>query len=99
MTSGYTPCACRDCMDIAITAAEGGWTLCWECLEAGCTPLPPATGEWPGRRPEGDYECQRDDAYGEEPEEYIYRAYHRRDCPSPWFHSNPGHVCSEPGER
>ncbi len=35
--------------------------------------------------------CQRDDVY----EEYIYRSYHRRDCPQPWFHSNPGHVCPE----
>jgi hypothetical protein len=63
--SGYTPCACRDCMDTCVTASQGGWTLCWECLEAGCTPLPPASGEWPGRRPEGEYECQRDDAYGD----------------------------------
>jgi hypothetical protein len=65
MTSSYTQCACRDCMDNCTTAQQGGWTLCGECLTAGCTPCPPAQGEWPGRRPEGDYECQRDDAHGD----------------------------------
>lgn len=28
-------------------------------------------------------------------EEYIYRPYHRKDCPQPWFHTNAGHVCPE----
>jgi hypothetical protein len=46
-------------MDNCTTAQQGGWTLCGECLTAGCTPCPPAQGEWPGRRPEGDYDCQR----------------------------------------
>lgn len=59
MTSSYTQCTCRDCMDNCTTAQQGGWTLCGECLTAGCTPCPPAQGEWPGRRPEGDYDCQR----------------------------------------
>ena len=31
--SGYIPCGCRDCMEIAI--GEPG-ALCWECEEAGC---------------------------------------------------------------
>lgn len=31
--SGYRPCACRDCMEIAI--GDDG-ALCWECQEAGC---------------------------------------------------------------
>jgi hypothetical protein len=53
-------------MDVAITANQGGWTLCAECLDAACTPYPPSTGEWPGRRPEGNYDCQRDDAYGDD---------------------------------
>ena len=64
--SGYTHCSCRDCMDVCLTADDGGWTLCWECLDAGCTP-------WPGYRefqpigfsdiPASDYGCQRSDAY------------------------------------
>lgn len=60
--SGYTPCACRDCMDIAISAemrgTYAGPALCLPCVEAGCE-------IWH----EGDcgmtYDCQRDDAYGE----------------------------------
>lgn len=35
--------------------------------------------------------CQREDVE----EEYIYRSWHRKDCPQPWFHTNPGHVCPE----
>lgn len=52
-------CSCRACMDVCTTAAKGGWTLCWECLDAACTPYPPGTGPWPGRRPAGEYECRR----------------------------------------
>jgi hypothetical protein len=29
----------------------------------------------------------------EEQEDYIYRSYHRRDCPTPWFHNNASHIC------
>ena len=55
--SGYCGCSCRDCFDISFTAADGGWTLCRECLDAACTP-------WPARRsPFENYECQREDAY------------------------------------
>ena len=33
--TGYVPCACRDCMEIAIgTSGEGA--LCHECESAGC---------------------------------------------------------------
>ena len=32
--TGYVPCGCSECMEIAI--GEPG-TLCWECEEAGCT--------------------------------------------------------------
>jgi hypothetical protein len=32
--SGYTPCACRDCMEIAI--GEPGEAYCHECESAGC---------------------------------------------------------------
>jgi hypothetical protein len=33
--SGYIPCACRDCMEIAIGAPGA---LCHECETAGCDP-------------------------------------------------------------
>lgn len=46
-------------MDTAVTASDGGWTLCWECLDAGCTPVPHSPAEPVG----SDYECQRGDAY------------------------------------
>lgn len=42
-TSGYAPCACRDCFEIAI--GDGGPALCTECEEAGCDVA-------------GDSECQ-----------------------------------------
>lgn len=48
VTEGYVPCACRDCMEIAI--GKRGEALCSECEEAGCEA--------------GEGECQRDDAYG-----------------------------------
>lgn len=32
--SGYTPCACRDCKEIAI--GEPGKAYCHECEDAGC---------------------------------------------------------------
>ena len=32
--SGYTPCACRDCMEVAIGVS--GEAYCHECEEAGC---------------------------------------------------------------
>lgn len=31
---GYTPCACRDCMETAI--GEPGKAYCHECDDAGC---------------------------------------------------------------
>lgn len=36
LSSGYVPCACRDCFEIAITS--GGPALCSDCEEAGCDP-------------------------------------------------------------
>jgi hypothetical protein len=33
--SGYVPCACRDCMEVAITD-HGEPALCSRCQEAGC---------------------------------------------------------------
>ena len=35
MNSGYVPCGCRDCMEIAIGKSGA---LCWECREADCEP-------------------------------------------------------------
>ena len=34
--SGYTPCACRDCMQTAI--GTQGLAMCSECEESGCEP-------------------------------------------------------------
>lgn len=51
MGSGYTPCACRDCFDIAISSDMTQPELCWACKEADCDPA-------------GETDCQRDDAYG-----------------------------------
>lgn len=33
--SGYVPCACRDCMEVAI-AGDDGVALCSDCKESGC---------------------------------------------------------------
>lgn len=68
--SGYIPCACRDCMDIAI--GEPG-ALCNECQDASCIPIV----EW--REPiqfASSYECQRDDAYGANGFEAFYPEVH-----------------------
>lgn len=35
-TSGYTDCACRDCMEIAISNDTRHPDLCNECEDAGC---------------------------------------------------------------
>lgn len=48
--SGYVPCACRDCFDIAIADNQADGALCHECEEAGCG--------------HNDGECKRSDAYG-----------------------------------
>lgn len=60
--SGYTPCACRDCMDTTVSSDVTKPELCTECKGAGCEPwrtsdVPMST--WYGTT----YECQRDDAY------------------------------------
>lgn len=52
--TGYTDCACRDCMDIAIGVA--GAAYCHGCRDAGC----PGYQGQPGM----SQECQRPDAYG-----------------------------------
>lgn len=45
---GYVPCACRDCMNVAI--GRRGKAMCDDCLEAGC--------EY------GEHECSSPYAYG-----------------------------------
>lgn len=59
--SGYTPCACRDCMDTAVSSDTAQPELCAECTEAECEPLPMTPS--PGML--SMFNCQRDDAYGE----------------------------------
>lgn len=49
--SGYTPCACRDCFDVAVSDDMDAPDLCGDCLDAGCDE-------------HGGSECQRSDAYG-----------------------------------
>lgn len=61
MTSGYTSCACRDCMDVTVSSDTSKPELCTECQEAGCeqcfAPDNCATGM-------DQHDCQRADAYG-----------------------------------
>lgn len=49
-SSGYTHCACRDCMEVSISTHIHTPELCLLCKDAGCEP--------------NNGECQRDDAYG-----------------------------------
>lgn len=55
LTSGYCPCACRDCSDVAITDDARLPALCLDCRDAGCEIHDPETR---------GVECRRDDAYG-----------------------------------
>ena len=50
--SGYTYCACRDCMDVSISTHIHTPELCLLCKGAGCEP--------------NNGDCERDDAYGNE---------------------------------
>lgn len=34
--SGYAPCDCRDCFEVAIASPGDEPVLCWACREAGC---------------------------------------------------------------
>jgi hypothetical protein len=54
--SGYVQCACRDCMEIAISSGGKKRAFCSGCRDAGC---PDYQGQ-PGM----SQECQRPDAYG-----------------------------------
>lgn len=59
--SGYTPCACRDCMDVAISSDTSKPELCAECEEAGCEPAAVLVADLVVGT-----DCQRDDAYDTE---------------------------------
>ncbi len=59
--SGYTPCACRDCMDVAMSSDVTKPELCEACKGADCR-------DWNsqvGQEHHSWFTCQRDDAYGE----------------------------------
>ena len=57
--SGYTHCKCRDCFEIAISDDDHP-AFCHECVTAGCPDYQGVKGM--------TQECQRPDAYGDEPE-------------------------------
>jgi hypothetical protein len=67
--SGYTACACRDCMDVSISNRIDTPELCLLCKGAGCEP--------------NNGECQRDDAYGATEAEPEPEAQWCRYCDSP----------------
>lgn len=62
--SGYTPCACRDCMDTAITS-DNKPARCPLCWEAGCEPFAPDSDDY-NALPGHMRECQREDAYSDD---------------------------------
>ena len=52
--SGYSPCRCRDCFEIAVSDEISKPDFCLACEEAGC---------------EDDKGCQAEGAYGHEGDE------------------------------
>lgn len=60
--SGYTHCACRDCMDTTVSSDVSKPELCELCSEAGCVAIAPYNERVQFCT---TYECQRLDAYGE----------------------------------
>jgi len=61
--SGYTPCACRDCMDTTVSSDIRSPELCEACTDAQCS-------RWRiGQEADGPaswiFDCQRDDAHGD----------------------------------
>lgn len=63
--SGYTHCACRDCMDTTVSSDASKPELCEACREAGCEPFP--RDDWKTRAASvQSFECQREDAYGDD---------------------------------
>lgn len=68
--SGYTPCACRDCMDTTVSSDVTRFELCSGCKGAGCSPGIVGQADIPGyvmaSMPGYMRDCQRDDAYGDD---------------------------------
>lgn len=63
--SGYTHCACRDCMDETMSSDTSKPELCAECAEADCEPYRGDGWFGTGRVTSvASWECQREDAYG-----------------------------------
>jgi len=58
--SGYTNCACRDCMDVTVSSDTSKPELCSECQEAGCVAIAPYSERVQFCT---TYECQRLDTY------------------------------------
>lgn len=56
--SGYTACACRDCMDTAVSSDTSKPELCAECEQAGCVTVAVLVADLVVSA-----DCQRDDAY------------------------------------
>ncbi len=71
--SGYVPCACRDCFDLAISATDAS-ELCLLCKDAGCTPQG-ETGAIDATSVNAYEECQRPDAYSDDWEDEIHDTY------------------------
>ncbi|MEV4228146.1 hypothetical protein AB0J81_13800 [Streptomyces bobili] len=65
--SGYTRCACRDCMDTTASSDMSKPELCAACTEAGCSVGITGAADIPGyvyvSMPGYMRDCQRDDAY------------------------------------
>jgi hypothetical protein len=54
--SGYVPCACRDCMEVAIQGPSEEKAYCAACEAAGCPDYQGVSGM--------SQECQAPGAYG-----------------------------------
>ncbi|MEW2498353.1 hypothetical protein AB0942_33195 [Streptomyces nodosus] len=63
--SGYTGCACRDCMDTTVSGDVTKPELCGLCEDAGCESFTVEAMQ-ASDVTAGHFECQRDDAYGDE---------------------------------
>lgn len=65
--SGYTHCACRDCMEITVSSDTSKPELCEECQAAGCSVGIVGQADIPGyvyvSMPGYMRDCQREDAY------------------------------------
>jgi hypothetical protein len=58
ISSGYVPCACRDCMEVAVQGASEQKAYCAACVEAGCLDHQGVPGM--------SQECRATGAYGDD---------------------------------